>query len=248
MKRILKNQIIKFLRSFQNKAKHLFVPKTQYIEDNYFRFAEYVCAGGMLEKGNIYVWDYVIKKLKKNANILEIGSFAGLSTVIINYLNKKYEKDLNIYTVDYWKLDDDDKIFYDGKKTFKQYNEFVKQTYINNLNFFHPDNLPFSVHDSSQSFFNNLQKQETIEDIFDKNFKYPKSFDFCFIDGDHSYSGVKTDFENVNKFTKKGAYILFDDSADGNGFDGINKFVNKLLKEKNYKLIMKNPNYLFQKI
>lgn len=43
-----------------------------------------------------------------------------------------------------------------------------------------------------------------------------QQYDLLIIDGDHSYAGVKTDFENYAQFVKLGGYIIFDDynSAD----------------------------------
>jgi FkbM family methyltransferase len=38
-----------------------------------------------------------------------------------------------------------------------------------------------------------------------------RKYDLLVIDGDHSYAGVKTDFENYAKFVKVGGYIIFDD-------------------------------------
>ncbi|MCC9075707.1 class I SAM-dependent methyltransferase [Litorilinea aerophila] len=42
--------------------------------------------------------------------------------------------------------------------------------------------------------------------------KAQDSFDFVFIDGDHSYAGAKRDAEGVLPFVKTGSYILFHDS------------------------------------
>jgi predicted O-methyltransferase YrrM len=41
----------------------------------------------------------------------------------------------------------------------------------------------------------------------------PFSWDFVFIDGDHSYEGVKADFYNVLPFLKKGTPVAFHDIA-----------------------------------
>lgn len=38
-----------------------------------------------------------------------------------------------------------------------------------------------------------------------------RQYDVLVIDGDHSYAGVKTDFENYAKYVKVGGYIIFDD-------------------------------------
>lgn len=40
-----------------------------------------------------------------------------------------------------------------------------------------------------------------------------KEYDILVIDGDHSYAGVKTDFENYAQYVRVGGYIIFDDYA-----------------------------------
>ena len=42
-----------------------------------------------------------------------------------------------------------------------------------------------------------------------------KNIDFLFIDGDHSYEGVKEDFEMYGPLVKKGGIIAFHDIVDG---------------------------------
>lgn len=41
-----------------------------------------------------------------------------------------------------------------------------------------------------------------------------RQIDFMFIDGDHTYDGVKQDFEMYSKLVKKGGYIAFHDIND----------------------------------
>ena len=38
-----------------------------------------------------------------------------------------------------------------------------------------------------------------------------RKFDVLFIDGDHTYEGVKADFENYSKFARPGGLIAFHD-------------------------------------
>lgn len=45
-----------------------------------------------------------------------------------------------------------------------------------------------------------------------------KLLDFAFIDGDHSYAGVKADFENLAKSLNRGADVLFHDSCASRPF------------------------------
>jgi len=53
--------------------------------------------------------------------------------------------------------------------------------------------------------------------VVDKVAKYVKFLDLLFIDGDHSYEGVKADWETYKCFLKSGSVIVFHDSgwADG---------------------------------
>ena len=48
--------------------------------------------------------------------------------------------------------------------------------------------------------------------------------DLLFIDGDHSYEGVKQDFTNYTKYVKSGGFILIDDYHK-KYWPGIKKFV-----------------------
>lgn len=55
--------------------------------------------------------------------------------------------------------------------------------------------------------------------------------DFLFIDGDHSYEGVKRDFEIYSQFVKKGGYVAFHDVNIIKNC-GVDKFWNELEGEK----------------
>ena len=56
-------------------------------------------------------------------------------------------------------------------------------------------------------------------------------FDLIFIDGDHSYEGVKNDFNNYYKFlNKKSGIMVFDDYNEAETNKGVFKFINELLK------------------
>jgi len=63
---------------------------------------------------------------------------------------------------------------------------------------------------------------------FDENY-----FDFIFIDGDHTYEAVKSDFEQYVKYLKKGGLMFFHDSRMNRGganfHIGSSKFVDELI-------------------
>lgn len=71
----------------------------------------------------------------------------------------------------------------------------------------------------------------------------PASFDLIFIDGDHSYKGIKRDYDHLKQALKPGGHLLFHDAAYGRRFvtvlDGPGKCVDE---------IQKNDSQWFKKV
>ena len=63
-----------------------------------------------------------------------------------------------------------------------------------------------------------------------------KQFDLVFIDGDHRYSGIKTDWDNVGKFAK---YVIIHDINQPT-WPAVKKFWNEIKTDKKHK------EYLYQ--
>lgn len=61
--------------------------------------------------------------------------------------------------------------------------------------------------------------------------------DFLFIDGDHTYEGIKQDFEMYNEFVKSGGWIGFHDIKDTEFHRNANCRVDKFWKELNFNKI-----------
>ncbi len=74
-----------------------------------------------------------------------------------------------------------------------------------------------------------------------KKYVPPAQIDFIFIDGDHSFEGVKSDFDHYFPYLKNGADIIFHDavSAGKNIFVAppVNAFVKQLEKNRDLKFI-----------
>jgi predicted O-methyltransferase YrrM len=69
-----------------------------------------------------------------------------------------------------------------------------------------------------------------------------KTIDFLFIDGDHSYKAVKSDFENYSKFVRKGGIVAFHDI---NLIKDVKRFWNEVKnKGKSYRELIKDSNSL----
>ena len=72
-------------------------------------------------------------------------------------------------------------------------------------------------------------KKETFN--FLKKILNGKLIDFLFIDGDHTYKGVKQDFNDYSKLVKKGGYIALHDIRTIRNNCGVSEFWNDLNKK-----------------
>jgi hypothetical protein len=233
--------------------KKLFTSGVQYINtktlaDGYIKWLNFANAG-MLHKGNVYAMNFVFENLPSNKPILEIGSFCGLSTNAMSYLLQKNGRDNKIFTCDKWLFEGADKVKNVGESqiSHQQYREFVKSSFIKNVEFFSSDNKPYTIESTSDEFFELWQQNKTTNDVFGRTIQLGGSISFGYIDGNHTYEFTKRDFENLDKYLESGGYVLFDDSSDRDTF-GLTKLMKEIINDQHYKLVMKNPNYLFQKI
>ena len=69
-----------------------------------------------------------------------------------------------------------------------------------------------------------------------------KKVDFLFIDGDHTYEGVKRDFNKYSSLVKEGGIIALHDIAehDPRSSCKVNKFWNELKNDYEYLEIIEN--------
>jgi len=220
------------------------------------RIRSLVIGEGMLKEGNISLMDLAIKNMPTEGNVLEIGSYGGLSTNLIIYLMNKHNKNNPFFSCDVWiyegyrdHLQDSPEPYIDGRKDIMRddYSVYLKNSFINSTKFLSPNNLPFSFHMYSDLFFEKWKRQENGLDIFDRNVALGGFISFAYIDGGHSYDEAWNDFNNVTSHLVKHGYILFDDSADGQKF-GSAHIMSTIKKDKRLKIIAKNPNYLVQKV
>ena len=82
------------------------------------------------------------------------------------------------------------------------------------------------------SYFDNTEEQ--FKNVVNEE------LDLLFIDGDHTYDGVKNDFERYSKYVKRGGFIIFDDYHH----EIIKKYCDKLfLNNESYEIIYKFKSY-----
>jgi Methyltransferase domain len=213
---------------------------------NWLTFA----VAGMLSDGNLYCFEYAIANLPSDSPIIEIGSFCGLSTNLMSYYLRKHNKKNKLITADKWIFEGaelNEKFLDQTNISYKQYSEFVKKEYINNISFFSKENLPFTIEQFSDDFFTLWNEKKLEKDVLGREVQLGGTISYAYIDGNHTYEFAKRDFQNVDKHLELGGFILFDDSADYSGWD-VNRVVQEVKKSGKYEVVLKNPNYLFKKI
>jgi hypothetical protein len=204
---------------------------------------------GMLDAGNIKAMQYAISNMPLGYPILEIGSFCGLSTVILSYFLDKLSLSTSVFTCDKWEFETQQlgKPLGDSSSvTHDMYKAYVKSTFIEVMHTFAAKRLPHTIECTSDEFFSRWFENEHTVDVFDRPVLLGGKISFCYIDGNHSYEFAKRDFENTDKALVSGGFILFDDSADGSDWE-VNQLTRKIAAGHQYKVVSNNPNYLFQK-
>lgn len=216
-------------------------------EDEFIRWLRYANPG-MLEPGNVWSMEYVMRHLPSPHPLVEIGSFAGLSTNVICHLLRKHGRDNLFFACDNWDVTGrrlTGRI--DGSAlTFPEYADFVKASFLRNVNFFSPRNRPHAVEASSEQFFAKWTRGEPVTDVFGREARLGGPISFCYVDAVHSSEAVRREFESVDLHLDRGGFILFDDSSDSSPFE-VNRVMPEIARSGRYELVHQNPNYLFRK-
>jgi hypothetical protein len=204
---------------------------------------------GFLNEGNIYSFDCAIRHLRSNSPVVEIGAFCGLSTNVISYLLRKHSKQNQLFVSDPWLFENGyiDGGFIPGTKIlFNNYRKHVISSFMANTSFF-SDMLPHPIESTSDTFFEKWAARASVLDIFNRQVILGGPISFAYIDGNHTYEYAKRDFHNVDAYLEAGGFILLDDSFDGSPFECA-QLARDVLDFPSYKLVHKNPNFLFQKM
>lgn len=219
------------------------------IADSYVSWVTYV-NGGMLNKGNLLCFDYAMRHLAASGTtspMVEIGIFAGLSTNLLAYYRRRHGVAVPFFNCDGWCYDGGDGLIGDSDITRTDYRAFVKASYLRNVEFFSPGDRPHTIEALSDAFFAQWDAGRTTTDVFGRRCTLGGPVSFCYVDGDHSYEVSRRDFANTDRHLEVGGMILFDDSADGTTFE-CGRLMHEILEMPSYRLVVKNPNYLFQKV
>jgi hypothetical protein len=204
---------------------------------------------GWLHPNNLVCFQHAISGLAADAPILEIGSFSGLSTCVLSYMERKAGKTNPFFTCDPWgKLESLSDAPLTNRTALSERNlrEFVRESFIRNVRFFSPTELPASLEMTADDFFAAWNRHETETDIFGRAHQLGGLFSFVYVDGNHSYRFVKNDFENLDAVLMPGGMVLFDDSAEGSE-SGPARVAEQVERLPHYELIRRAPNAFFRK-
>lgn len=158
---------------------------------------------GFTKGSNLKLFDFILEKTYNNFNWVELGTFTGKSAAycVVELINQNI--DFNFTCVDLWQPVEK---FNNFNYTYEAYLETMKpvEKYIKNIRDY--------SHLSAKKFADN-------------------SVDFCYVDADHSYEGVRKDLHAWWPKIKSGAYFGGDDYTKG--WPGVCKAVNEFFAERN---------------
>ncbi len=140
---------------------------------------------------------------KEGANIIEIGSYLGASTCYL--VAGIAEKRGHLYCVDTW----------------------------------HNETIPGGETDTYNEFLQNIKSMQRyltpirIDSRMLAKEHFQEKFQMAFIDGDHSYEAVRSDFLLIDSLTEKYAKVFFHDSK---AFDGVIRVIGEALANGNWNI------------
>lgn len=157
------------------------------------------------------------KEVQPFADIVELGSYKGKSTV---YLARSVVGMVNVICIDTFMAD----------ATTANKEDTLDSFLFNTAEFNNIVTLP--------------SRTGHIAKIMKAN-EHPARIALLFIDADHSYEGVKADFDNFSPFVAPGGVVIFHDAYGENGeeqntpWPGVTRFCKELEANPKWKLVEK---------
>lgn len=235
-------------RAFGKASRMIDPPKRAIdITDEYVNWLCFANAG-MLDRGNLYLMDFALSRIRTSSPLVEIGSFCGLSANILTYYKRKRGLKNRLITCDRWdfEIGGDRERVAGSPVLHSDYKRFVRDSYLRNTDLFSAGDLPYTIEATSDEFFGQWRREEAVRDIRHRALQLGGPIGFCYIDGSHTYENAKRDFLNCSAFLEPGGFILFDDST--NEAFGVVRLMPEVVNSGQYRLVATNPNHLFQKV
>ncbi|MBL7829291.1 MAG: class I SAM-dependent methyltransferase [Saprospiraceae bacterium] len=228
--------------------------KTLPHNDFLLRLRSSVIGEGMLHPGNPYLMDLAIRKMPVGGCVLEIGSYAGLSSIVLHYLLDQRQRKEPLYCCDAWIYEG----YHDSEAPPSNYMDgrpdvlrtdfmaHIKASFIQSNQLFCSRQLPCAFHMESDLFFEKWLQNTQENDVFGRSHHLGGPISFAYIDGNHAYDYARRDVENTLKHLLPGGYMLLDDSAKHQQF-GSARLAQELTRHPAIETIQANPNFLFRK-
>lgn len=208
-----------------------------------------VVVGGWLSPGhgNIAGFEFALRTMPKGGNVLEIGSFLGLSTIMLSYFAEMHRRQTEIYSADPWEFEGTEEPiggYFDASRP--DYQKYARDVFKRNVTLFCPPNrLPYTFADRSHSFLRRWAAKEDAVDVHGRRKRLGSPLSFAYIDGAHSYEGAIGDFHGIDPFILPGGYVLFDDT--GYNWPEMNRVVAEMAANPAYQLLFTTPNHFYMK-
>lgn len=198
---------------------------------------------------NIYCVNHAIKNLPTHDPVLEIGSFTGMSTCMLSHFLFLHNRDNRLINIDKWEFEEKEKQYYTRvlKVPPLEMKQYIRDSFLRNVRHFTGGRLPHTFEMLSDEFFEYWRQGRTADNVWGIQENLGGPISFAYLDGNHQYTFVKRDFENVHGCLVQGGYVFFDDSA-ADIDSGMHDFMKEMKARKDYEVVMKNPNYLFRRI
>lgn len=215
------------------------------LRDEYIDWLLLVNAG-MQHPGNIHLFDLAMRTAPE-APMLEIGSFCGLSTNIIQYLKRKHGRAERLFTCDRWIFEGSENPLPEAAGvSHDNLRDFVRESCERSLCIFSAQDLPSTIEATSDDFFRRWSACDRASDIFGRDVTLGGPLGFCFIDGNHTEEYALRDFRHCDEHLVPGGLILFDDSSDESDWE-VKKVIRRIKRSDRYEVVARNPNYLVRK-
>lgn len=147
----------------------------------------------------------ITKSLKGNSVIVEIGAFKGKSTCFI--AEGIGSKRIQFFSIDTWHND-----------AMQQGRQDVFAGFLENI----------------KPYKDKIQPLRGYSGELRKDWPQEKKIDFLWIDGDHSYKGIKRDIQDWVPLVRKNGFICFHDYRDA---PGVKEAVDKIAADKTIRFI-----------
>jgi hypothetical protein len=209
-----------------------------------------LASAGMLHPGHVALIDRAVSELPTDDPVVEVGAFAGLSTVTLALLLGRHARVNPLFSTDPWQFERPagEDIVPGTRIPFADYRAHVRAQFEANVRFWSGERLPHAFELPSDAFFAAWADGGTRRDLFGQEAPLGGPISLCFVDGDHRLEQARRDVDNADRFLVTGGFLLLDDSDRFGAFPHLYDLVQELVAAGRYELVGENPHHLLRKL